>query len=180
MPIKTLEDLLAEGVSGRGVLVRSDLNVPLDDDRNISDPGRIIASVPTLKALSDAGAKVVVTAHLGRPKDGPDPKFSSRYSAQFIPCSYQPSFFGFRTCLLPTDTMCSSQTYPASKASAGSPAQPARMLAIATLRWAWFADSPVRLILNVRDAQDVEDLAFAVAARILGRYFVPDQKHNSR
>jgi phosphoglycerate kinase len=58
------------------VLVRSDLNVPLDDDGNITDPGRIIASVPTLKALSDAGAKVVVTAHLGRPKDGPDPKFS--------------------------------------------------------------------------------------------------------
>jgi phosphoglycerate kinase len=74
--IKTLSDLLAEGVSGRGVLVRSDLNVPLDDDGNITDPGRIIASVPTLKALSDAGAKVVVTAHLGRPKDGPDPKFS--------------------------------------------------------------------------------------------------------
>ena len=76
MAVKTLDDLLAEGVSGRGVLVRSDLNVPLDDDRNISDPGRIIASVPTLKALSDAGAKVVVTAHLGRPKDGPDPKLS--------------------------------------------------------------------------------------------------------
>jgi phosphoglycerate kinase len=76
MAVKTLDDLLAEGVSGRGVLVRSDLNVPLDDDRNITDPGRIIASVPTLKALSDAGAKVVVTAHLGRPKDGPDPTFS--------------------------------------------------------------------------------------------------------
>jgi phosphoglycerate kinase len=74
--IKTLDDLLAEGVSGRGVLVRSDLNVPLDDDGNITDPGRIIASVPTLKALSDAGAKVVVTAHLGRPKGGPEPKFS--------------------------------------------------------------------------------------------------------
>jgi phosphoglycerate kinase len=74
--IKTLDDLLAEGVSGRGVLVRSDLNVPLDDEGNITDPGRIIASVPTLKALSDAGAKVVVTAHLGRPKDGPDPTFS--------------------------------------------------------------------------------------------------------
>jgi phosphoglycerate kinase len=74
--IRTLDDLLAEGVSGRGVLVRSDLNVPLDDDGSITDPGRIIASVPTLKALSDAGAKVVVTAHLGRPKDGPDPKFS--------------------------------------------------------------------------------------------------------
>lgn len=76
MGIKSLSDLLSEGVTGRGVLVRSDLNVPLDDHGSISDPGRIIASVPTLKALSDAGAKVVVTAHLGRPKGGPDPKFS--------------------------------------------------------------------------------------------------------
>ncbi|MDT5328702.1 MAG: phosphoglycerate kinase [Mycobacterium sp.] len=76
MAISTLEDLLADGVDGRGVLVRSDLNVPLDDEGNITDPGRIIASVPTLKALADAGAKVVVTAHLGRPKDGPDPKYS--------------------------------------------------------------------------------------------------------
>lgn len=58
------------------MLVRSDLNVPLDDDGNITDPGRITASVPTLKALLDADAKVVVTAHLGRPKDGPDPKYS--------------------------------------------------------------------------------------------------------
>ncbi len=58
------------------MLVRSDLNVPLDDDGNITDAGRITASVPTLKALLEAGAKVVVTAHLGRPKDGPDPKFS--------------------------------------------------------------------------------------------------------
>lgn len=74
--IKSLSDLLAEGVEGRGVLVRSDLNVPLDDEGNITDPGRILASVPTLKALSEAGAKVVVAAHLGRPKGGPDPKFS--------------------------------------------------------------------------------------------------------
>jgi phosphoglycerate kinase len=74
--VSTLEELLADGVEGRGVLVRSDLNVPLDDDGQITDPGRIIASVPTLKALSDAGAKVVVTAHLGRPKGGPEPKFS--------------------------------------------------------------------------------------------------------
>lgn len=75
MAVKTLADLLSEGVEGRGVLVRSDLNVPLDGGR-ITDPGRIIASVPTLKALADAGAKVVVAAHLGRPKGGPDPKFS--------------------------------------------------------------------------------------------------------
>ncbi|ACC40689.1 phosphoglycerate kinase [Mycobacterium marinum] len=76
MTIHSLEDLLAEGVSGRGVLVRSDLNVPLDENGVITDAGRITASVPTLKALLDGGAKVVVAAHLGRPKDGPDPKLS--------------------------------------------------------------------------------------------------------
>ncbi len=76
MTVKTLDDLLAEGVAGRGVLVRSDLNVPLDDDGTITDPGRIIASLPTLRALAEAGARVVVTAHLGRPKGAPDPKFS--------------------------------------------------------------------------------------------------------
>ncbi len=76
MAVKSLADLLAEGVEGRGVLVRCDLNVPLDDTGAVTDTGRIDASAPTLKALSDAGAKVVVTAHLGRPKGGPDPKFS--------------------------------------------------------------------------------------------------------
>lgn len=73
--VKAVSELIAEGVSGRGVLVRSDLNVPLDDGK-ITDLGRITASVPTLRALVDAGAKVVVTAHLGRPKEGPDPKLS--------------------------------------------------------------------------------------------------------
>jgi phosphoglycerate kinase len=61
------------------VLVRADLNVPLDFSGQqgvITDPGRISASVPTLKALVEAGAKVVVTAHLGRPKGEPDPKLS--------------------------------------------------------------------------------------------------------
>lgn len=76
MAVPNLSDLLAEGVSGRGVLVRSDLNVPLDDEGAITDPGRITASVPTLQALVDAGARVVVAAHLGRPKNGPDPKLS--------------------------------------------------------------------------------------------------------
>ena len=75
MAIRNLDDLLAQGVSGRGVLVRSDLNVPLNDGA-ITDPGRIIASVPTIKALADAGAKVVVTAHLGRPDGKPDPALS--------------------------------------------------------------------------------------------------------
>jgi phosphoglycerate kinase len=76
MTVRSLADLLADGVEGRGVLVRCDLNVPLDDEGRITDPGRIDASVPTLKALATAGARVVVTAHLGRPTDGPDPRFS--------------------------------------------------------------------------------------------------------
>jgi phosphoglycerate kinase len=62
-------------VSGKRILVRSDLNVPLDGTR-ITDDGRIRASVPTIKALADAGARVVVTAHLGRPKGEPDPAYS--------------------------------------------------------------------------------------------------------
>src|SRR3954451_23100094 len=64
-------------VSGRRVLVRSDLNVPLDGTR-ITDDGRIRASVPTIRALSDAGARVVVTAHLGRPKGEPEDRYSLR------------------------------------------------------------------------------------------------------
>src|SRR4051812_13912101 len=62
-------------VAGKRVLVRSDLNVPLEDGK-ITDDGRIRASVPQIRALVDAGAKVVVCAHLGRPKGAPDPKYS--------------------------------------------------------------------------------------------------------
>lgn len=64
-----------ERVKGQRVLVRSDLNVPLQDGQ-ITDDGRIRASVPTIKALAEAGARVVVTAHLGRPDGSPDPKYS--------------------------------------------------------------------------------------------------------
>jgi phosphoglycerate kinase len=62
-------------VGGKRVLVRSDLNVPLKNGV-IGDDGRIRASVPTIKALADAGARVIVTAHLGRPDGAPDPAYS--------------------------------------------------------------------------------------------------------
>ncbi len=75
--MRSLDDLLAEGVSGRRVLVRADLNVPLDKQtREITDDGRIRASLPTVQALRDGGARVVLAAHLGRPKGAPDPQFS--------------------------------------------------------------------------------------------------------
>lgn len=64
-------------VGGRRVLVRSDLNVPLDGS-TITDDGRIRASVPTIRELAAAGARVVVTAHLGRPKGAPEERYSLR------------------------------------------------------------------------------------------------------
>ncbi|HLS34112.1 MAG TPA: phosphoglycerate kinase, partial [Brevibacterium sp.] len=62
-------------VAGRRVLVRSDLNVPLADG-SITDRGRIVASAPTIRSLAEAGARVVVVAHLGRPKGEPDAALS--------------------------------------------------------------------------------------------------------
>jgi phosphoglycerate kinase len=75
--VKSLDDL---EVAGRTVLVRSDFNVPLAQGahgtRVITDDGRIRASLPTLTYLTQAGAKVVVVAHLGRPKGGPSAELS--------------------------------------------------------------------------------------------------------
>lgn len=93
MAVRSIDELLKEGVDGRHVLVRSDFNVPLDDDGNITDAGRIDASIPTLKALLDGGAKVIVMAHLGRPKGEVNPKYSlapvaealSERLGQFVP-----------------------------------------------------------------------------------------------
>ena len=71
--MKKIEDL--GELRGKRVLVRSDLNVPLDGT-TITDDGRIRAAAPTITRLREAGARVVVTAHLGRPKGEVDPKFS--------------------------------------------------------------------------------------------------------
>jgi phosphoglycerate kinase len=76
--MKTLDDLLTEGVEGRRVLVRADLNVPFEKEQPgvISDDGRIRAVLPTIQALVRSGAAVVVCSHLGRPNGEPDPKYT--------------------------------------------------------------------------------------------------------
>lgn len=71
--MKSVADL--GDLKGKRVVIRCDMNVPLDGDQ-ITDDGRIKASLPTLNQLRDAGAKVIILAHLGRPRGAPDPRYS--------------------------------------------------------------------------------------------------------
>ncbi|HZC73945.1 MAG TPA: phosphoglycerate kinase [Jatrophihabitans sp.] len=73
--MRTLDDLIKHGVKGRRILVRSDLNVPIKDKR-VTDDLRVRASLPVITRLLDHGARVIVAAHLGRPKGAPDPAYS--------------------------------------------------------------------------------------------------------
>ena len=77
MAVLGLDELIARGVRGKRVLVRADLNVPLRDGA-ITDDTRVRASLPTLRKLLEAGARVLVTSHLGRPKGSRKPELSLR------------------------------------------------------------------------------------------------------
>merc|ERR1711948_158418 len=73
---KSVEDLSDGELKGKKVLIRCDLNVPLNSSLEITDETRISASIPTIEYLCKKGAKVIACSHLGRPKDGPEEKFS--------------------------------------------------------------------------------------------------------
>ncbi|MGE5612812.1 MAG: triose-phosphate isomerase [Bacillota bacterium] len=75
---KTIEDI---DVKGKKVIVRVDFNVPLDENRNITDDKRIVGALPTIKYLVDKGAKTILVSHLGRPKSGPEEKYSMKPAA---------------------------------------------------------------------------------------------------
>ena len=93
--MRKLSDL--PNLDGKRVVIRCDLNVPLDGTR-ITDDGRIVASVPTIKYLVDQGAKVVVISHLGRPEGAPDAKYSLEPAAKRLgELLGQPVFFASDT-----------------------------------------------------------------------------------
>lgn len=75
---KTIEDI---DVRGKKVIVRVDFNVPLDENGNITDDKRIVGALPTIRYLVGNGAKTILVSHLGRPKNGPEEKYSMKPTA---------------------------------------------------------------------------------------------------
>ncbi|RMG32211.1 MAG: phosphoglycerate kinase [Planctomycetota bacterium] len=97
MAKKTIEDV---DVQGKKVLIRADLNVPLDDQQRITDDRRIRMTLPTVRSVLTRGGAVILISHLGRPKGGPDPKLSLRPVAERlkelldVPVTFVPDIIG--------------------------------------------------------------------------------------
>jgi len=147
--LRKLSDL--PNLNGKRVIIRCDLNVPLDGSR-ITDDGRIVASVPTIKYLVEQGAKVVVISHLGRPEGEPNAKYSLEpAAARLSELLGQPVFFA-------SDTI-GSEAIGAVKALA-----PGGVVVLENLRFNAAETS--------KDAAERE--AFAAKLADLGDFFISD------
>lgn len=78
MAKKTIQDV---PVTGKTVLMRVDFNVPLDEQRLVTDDRRIRLALPSIRSVIDRGGRLILMSHLGRPKDAPDPKYSMKPAA---------------------------------------------------------------------------------------------------
>ncbi|KJL32669.1 phosphoglycerate kinase [Microbacterium azadirachtae] len=153
MTLRTLESLKESvgSLDGRRVIVRCDLNVPLRDGV-ITDDGRVRASVPTLKALIDQGARVIVCSHLGRPEGAPDPQYSlAPVAARLGELLGQPVAFA-------------ADTVGASAQDAVAALQPGGVVVLENLRF-----NP-----GETSKDDAERRAFAEQLAALGDAFVSD------
>jgi phosphoglycerate kinase len=147
--LRKLSDL--PNLNGKRVIIRCDLNVPLDGSR-ITDDGRIVASVPTIKYLVEQGAKVIVISHLGRPEGEPNAKYSLEpAAARLSELLGQPVFFA-------SDTI-GSEAIGAVKALA-----PGGVVVLENLRFNAAETS--------KDAAERE--AFAAKLADLGDFFISD------
>ena len=77
----TVKDL---DLKGKRVFCRVDFNVPIDENGNITDDTRIVSALPTIQHIIDAGGRLILASHLGRPKGNPDPKFSLAPVAPYL------------------------------------------------------------------------------------------------
>ncbi len=97
MTARTIRRLTDADVKGQRVLVRVDFNVPIDDHGHVTDATRILASLPTINALADRGAKVVLLSHFGRPKGTPDARYSLQPVADRLKIALAPRPVSFLT-----------------------------------------------------------------------------------
>jgi phosphoglycerate kinase len=98
----TIENLIEKNlIKGKRILVRVDFNVPLDDNRNISDAKRIIESLPTINAIIKNGGKCILMSHLGRPKGEKNPKYSLNVVAEFLTSTLNKAVLFSDDCISP-------------------------------------------------------------------------------
>ena len=158
--------------SGKKALVRVDFNVPLDEQYNITDDTRITATIPTIKKILSDGGSVILMSHLGRPKGGPEDKFSLKHLVKHV------------SELLQTDVQFANDCIGAEATEKAAALQPRHVLLLENLRFykeeekgdEAFAEKLSKLgDVYVNDAFGTAHRAHASTA-IIAKFFAPENK----